>query len=209
MEHYQKSCSQLPLLSSTSDSHSQIQQAYRFSPLGTPFISSFQHPINQIHAHKSCHCTNITILPTNPTNQIGSLNSVGPCSASLYERPVNLEAAKKAHTEFRRTMRAAGLRVLTVRDILSFGVEDHMGARVELEELATLALNYEMAKGTKLEDLNEKVPPCPPCPQLPPLCVNRTSSVWSKSEKFDTKQSSHSQIHSLGADICKNEFLLS
>lgn len=47
--------------------------------------------------------------------------------------------------------------MLTIRDILSFGVEDHMGARVELEELATHALRYEMAKGFKLEDLNEKV----------------------------------------------------
>ena len=79
------------------------------------------------------------------------------CRASLYERPVNLEAAKKAHTEFRRTMRAAGLKVLTIRDILSFGVEDHMGARVELEELATKALQYEVEKGFKIQDLNEKV----------------------------------------------------
>lgn len=79
------------------------------------------------------------------------------CRASLYERPVNLEAAKNAHTEFRRTMRAAGLKVLTVRDILSFGVEDHMGARVELEELATKALQYVLAEGVKLEDLAEKV----------------------------------------------------
>lgn len=71
---------------------------------------------------------------------------------------MNLEAAKHAHTEFRRTMRAAGLKVLTIRDILSFGVDDHMGARVELEELATKALQYEIAKGFKVEDLNEKVP---------------------------------------------------
>ena len=54
-------------------------------------------------------------------------------------------------------MRAAGLKVLTVRDILSFGVDDHMGARVELEELATKALQYEMAEGFKVEDLAEKV----------------------------------------------------
>ena len=79
------------------------------------------------------------------------------CRASLYERPVNLEAAKKAHTEFRRTMRAAGLKVLTIRDILSFGVEDHMGARVELEELATRALQFQLAEGVKMEEINEKV----------------------------------------------------
>lgn len=82
------------------------------------------------------------------------------CRASLYERPVNLEAAKKAHTEFRRTMRAAGLKVLTIRDILSFGVEDHMGARVELEELATRALQFQLAEGVKLEEFHEKVVVC-------------------------------------------------
>ena len=66
---------------------------------------------------------------------------------------MNLDAAKKAHAEFRRTMRAAGLRVLTVRDILSFGVEDHMGARVELEELAMQALQYEIAEGNSMEEI--------------------------------------------------------
>ena len=54
-------------------------------------------------------------------------------------------------------MRQAGIRVLTVRDILSFGVEDHVGARVELEELATRALTYAVAEGHKLSDLAEKV----------------------------------------------------
>lgn len=33
-------------------------------------------------------------------------------------------------------MREHGVKVLTVRDILSYGVEDHVGARVELEDLA-------------------------------------------------------------------------
>ena len=98
--------------------------------------------------------------PSCPCTTMISMYMYHSCNvsrASLYERPVNLEAAKKAHTEFRRTMRAAGLKVLTIRDILSFGVEDHMGARVELEELATHALQYEMAKGFKLEDMNKKV----------------------------------------------------
>ena len=36
----------------------------------------------------------------------------------------------------RRVMREHGVKVLTVRDILSYGVEDHVGARVELEDLA-------------------------------------------------------------------------
>lgn len=104
--------------------------------------------------------------------------------ASLYERPVNLDAARAAHAEFRRVMREAGVKVrewgggregggrekressrrarlaataarhhpalappqvLTVRDILSYGVDSHMGARVELEDLAMRALSYEVA----------------------------------------------------------------
>ena len=39
------------------------------------------------------------------------------------------------------------LQVLTVRDILAYGVEDHMGARVELEEMAMKALRQAGAKG--------------------------------------------------------------
>ena len=35
------------------------------------------------------------------------------CRASLYERPVNLESAKKAHSEFRRVMREHGIKVRT------------------------------------------------------------------------------------------------
>ena len=99
-----------------------------------------------------------TILHTHFSGSVWIwLNRFARCRASLYERPVNLEAAKKAHAEFRRTMRAAGLRVLTVRDILSFGVEDHMGARVELEELGMRALQYGMAEGTSAGELTEQV----------------------------------------------------
>ncbi len=47
--------------------------------------------------------------------------------------------------------------VLTVRDIMKYGVHDHMGARVELEELATKALKYQIAEGFCLEDLSEEV----------------------------------------------------
>ena len=47
--------------------------------------------------------------------------------------------------------------VLTVRDIMKYAVADHMGARVELEELATKALRYSIADGYTLDDLNEEV----------------------------------------------------
>ena len=51
------------------------------------------------------------------------------------------------------------LQVLTVRDILKYGVSDHMGARVDLEELAMKALKYNMAEGFTVSDLNEQVLP--------------------------------------------------
>lgn len=70
---------------------------------------------------------------------------------------MNLEAAKEAHAEFRKVMRASGLKVLTIRDILSFGVAEHLGARCELEELATKALHYEIAKGHSADEFAEKV----------------------------------------------------
>lgn len=44
-----------------------------------------------------------------------------------------------------------------MRDILKYGVSDHMGARVDLEELAMKALKYSMAEGFTHADLNEQV----------------------------------------------------
>ncbi|DBB16407.1 TPA: hypothetical protein ACH3X3_014694 [Trebouxia sp. C0006] len=76
--------------------------------------------------------------------------------ASLYERPVNLDAAKYAHAEFRQVMRDAGVKVLTVREILSYGVVNHMGARVELEEMAMTALTYSMDEGVEITELREE-----------------------------------------------------
>ena len=54
-------------------------------------------------------------------------------------------------------MRAAGVKVLTVKDILSFGVAEHLGARCELEELASKALCYDIAEGHKADEFSEKV----------------------------------------------------
>ena len=39
--------------------------------------------------------------------------------ASLYERPVNLDAAKSAHAEFRQVMRDAGVKVYSCISLLS------------------------------------------------------------------------------------------
>lgn len=81
--------------------------------------------------------------------QLGGLHP----RASLYEKPVNLEAAKNAHAEFRAIMRANGVRVLTVREILAFGTGEHVKARVELENFAMQALTYRLADGASLEDI--------------------------------------------------------
>lgn len=94
----------------------------------------------------------IVCEPEGMSLQMGGLHP----RASLYEKPVNLEAAKQAHAEFRRVMREKGVRVLTVREILAFGTADHVGARVELEEFAMQALTYRLAEGNKLEEVEEK-----------------------------------------------------
>lgn len=44
-------------------------------------------------------------------------------------------------------LRSQGISVLTVREILAFGVEERMGARVELEDLAASTLTYKLAEG--------------------------------------------------------------
>lgn len=85
--------------------------------------------------------------PEGTSLQMGGLHP----RASLYEKPVNLEEAKRAHAEFRRVMRDKGVRVLTVREILAYGASDHVGARMELEDLAMNALTYAVAPGASLE----------------------------------------------------------
>lgn len=48
-------------------------------------------------------------------------------------------------------LRAHGVRVLTVREILAFGVEERMGARVDLEDLAANTLTFRLAEGGYLQ----------------------------------------------------------
>jgi arginine deiminase len=94
----------------------------------------------------------IVCEPEGTSLQMGGLHP----RASLFEKPVNLEAAKAAHAEFRRIMRENGVRVLTVREIMAYGAGDHVGARVELEEFAMQALTYRLAEGGAMEDIDEK-----------------------------------------------------
>ncbi|KAF8072641.1 CPN20 [Scenedesmus sp. PABB004] len=93
----------------------------------------------------------IVCEPEGATLTMGGLHPRG----SLYERPVNIDSAKAQHAAFREVLRAHGVRVLTVREILAFGVEERMGARVELEELAADTLTYRIADGHDPADLSE------------------------------------------------------
>lgn len=76
--------------------------------------------------------------------------------ASLFERPVNLESSRKAHRTFREVLREMGVHVLTVREVLAFAVEDHVGARVQLEDVAMTSLVYTLAEGVAIEDVDAR-----------------------------------------------------
>uniref|UniRef100_A0A7S0RB30 Arginine deiminase n=1 Tax=Chlamydomonas leiostraca TaxID=1034604 RepID=A0A7S0RB30_9CHLO len=91
----------------------------------------------------------IVCEPEQASLMMGGLHPRG----SLYERPINIDTAKAQHAEFRNQLRAHGVRVLTVREILAYNVEDNVSARVDLEDLAFSALDYEMAAGHKVDEL--------------------------------------------------------
>ncbi|KIZ04019.1 Amidinotransferase family protein [Monoraphidium neglectum] len=90
----------------------------------------------------------IVCEPEGSSLMMGGLHPRG----SLFERPVNIESAKAHHTNFRQARRRTtrgvlrdhGVRVLTVREILAHGVDEHMGARVALEDLAMATLTYQV-----------------------------------------------------------------
>lgn len=65
----------------------------QFKTIISPFPTPFNH--NQI----VCEPEPVSLM-------MGGLHP----RASLYERPVNLDAAKAAHAEFRRVMREAGVK---------------------------------------------------------------------------------------------------
>jgi hypothetical protein len=94
----------------------------------------------------------IVCEPESSSLTMGSLHPRG----SLYERPINIDSAKTMHGEFRRVLREHGLRVLTVREILAYGTDEHMGARVELEDLAMDAMTYELDAEYKAVDIQEE-----------------------------------------------------
>lgn len=97
-----------------------------------------------------------------------SMASRSALSDTLSVRPISLatlpylpEDLALAHSLLSQREHVPLAQVLTVRDILKYGVSDHMGARVDLEELAMKALKYSMAEGFTVADLNEQVTPAP------------------------------------------------
>jgi arginine deiminase len=84
----------------------------------------------------------IVCEPEGATLMMGGLHPRG----SLYERPVHIEQARLQHAHFRQVLREHGVRVLTVREILAFGAESHVGARADLEDLAMTALAYVLGR---------------------------------------------------------------
>ena len=67
----------------------------------------------------------------------------------MWLRALGLVVGAEHASQCRRVMRENGVKVLTVRDILSYAAEEHIGARVELENLAMRALRYELADGIR------------------------------------------------------------
>lgn len=92
----------------------------------------------------------ITCEPEGASLQMGGLHP----RASLFEKPVNMTQAQMAHAEFRKLMRENNVRVLTVREILAYGTDKHVGARVELENFAAKVLTYE--PNSPLEEFTEE-----------------------------------------------------
>eukprot|EP00798_Chlamydomonas_sp_ICE-L_P013898 gene13898-19825_t len=94
----------------------------------------------------------IVCEPEQASLMMGGLHPRG----SLYERPINIDIAKAQHAEFRHQLREHGVKVLTVREVLSYNVEENISARVDLEDLACSALVYTIASGHTLSELAEE-----------------------------------------------------
>ena len=62
-------------------------------------------------------------------------------AAALYERFVNIQQSILEHAKFREVLRKKGIKVLTVREILHYGL-DNLRCRIDLEGLAMEMLRY-------------------------------------------------------------------
>jgi len=75
-----------------------------------------------------------------------SMGALHP-AAALYERFVNIDDSITEHANFREVLRRKGVRVLTVREILKYGLEDNLRCRIDLEDLAMNMLTYKREEG--------------------------------------------------------------
>eukprot|EP01112_Ceratiomyxa_fruticulosa_P010629 TRINITY_DN2819_c0_g5_i1.p1 TRINITY_DN2819_c0_g5~~TRINITY_DN2819_c0_g5_i1.p1 ORF type:complete len:829 (-),score=201.18 TRINITY_DN2819_c0_g5_i1:70-2556(-) len=86
------------------------------------------------------------------SNWMGSIHPNG----SLYEFPVDLESAKAEHDGYRATLEKNGVRVITVKEILSMDVDGDVVARVQLEDLALSRIKYEVVRDNAETQFNER-----------------------------------------------------
>ena len=89
-----------------------------------------------------------------------SMGALHP-AAALYERFVNIELSISEHANFRETLRRKGIKVLTVREILRYGLGDNLRCRIDLEDLAMDMLTYRAGGEIKSESAagdEEKTP---------------------------------------------------
>jgi arginine deiminase len=69
-------------------------------------------------------------------------------AAALYERFVNIQQSILEHAKFREVLRKKGIKVLTVREILHYGL-DNLRCRIDLEGLAMEMLRYKDGSSAK------------------------------------------------------------
>jgi phosphohistidine phosphatase SixA len=65
------------------------------------------------------------------------LGSLHP-SGSLYEKPMNIELAKKNHQSFKKSLKKNGVEVLDIKEVLKMDSQNDLKHRVELEEVSFL-----------------------------------------------------------------------
>lgn len=99
-----------------------VEHANHVHPLKKSKLQSVSSLLDAKHAvqeHEN-EVAEVVIVcePEQASLMMGGLHPRG----SLYERPINIDSAKSQHAEFRSQLRAHGVRVLTVREILAFNV---------------------------------------------------------------------------------------
>mmetsp|Transcript_38930 Transcript_38930/g.110193 ORF Transcript_38930/g.110193 Transcript_38930/m.110193 type:complete len:362 (-) Transcript_38930:174-1259(-) len=98
-----------------------------------------------VQEHENDEATTVIVCePERSTLTMGSLHP----RASLFEKTVHLDRAVEEHKGFRDALEMHGIKVLTVREALAYGVGKHTRARLELEDLCMKSLEYKLDSGT-------------------------------------------------------------